>query len=351
MKSFLKTRVTNSRRGGSFRPGSLRPLDSCPFMAFRTQACWEIHTQIRRASGAPPFLGLGRLSSSPVRRRGKVELLLKFVHILRRRRWRRGLGPGAPMAGSEELGLREDTLKVLAAFLKRGEVAGSPVPTSPSTPTQEQPTDFLSRLRRCLPCPLGQGAVPPESPRPCYLPLRPCYDSEPGPATADFYTLVAQRLEQLVQEQLKSPPSPELLGPPPTEKEALLRRLVVLLEEEAEVINQKLASDPTLQRKLARLSMGSFARLAELFSSREPSPRPSRARTSSPCPGPPPPSPEPLARLALAMELSRRVARLGGTLAGLSVEHVHSFAPWIQAHGGWEGILAVSPVDLNLPLD
>lgn len=30
----------------------------------------------------------------------------------------------------------------------------------------------------------------------------------PGPATPDFYALVAQRLEQLVQEQLKSPPSP-----------------------------------------------------------------------------------------------------------------------------------------------
>uniref|UniRef100_A0A2I3LRQ1 BCL2 like 12 n=2 Tax=Cercopithecinae TaxID=9528 RepID=A0A2I3LRQ1_PAPAN len=33
------------------------------------------------------------------------------------------------MAGSEELGLREDTLRVLAAFLRRGEAAGSPVPT------------------------------------------------------------------------------------------------------------------------------------------------------------------------------------------------------------------------------
>lgn len=97
----------------------------------------------------------------------------------------------------------------------------------------------------------------------------------------------------------------------------------------------QLASDPALRRKLARLSAGSFARLVELFSSREGSPRPSRTRPSLPCPGPPPPSPEPLARLALAMELSRRVARLGGTLAGLSVEHVHSFTPWIQAHGGW----------------
>lgn len=32
---------------------------------------------------------------------------------------------------------------------------------------------------------------------------------------------------------------PELQGPAPTEKEALLRKLVALLEEEAEVINQK----------------------------------------------------------------------------------------------------------------
>ncbi|XP_053515689.1 bcl-2-like protein 12 isoform X4 [Artibeus jamaicensis] len=226
-----------------------------------------------------------------------------------------------------------------------------------SSPAQEEPTDFLSRLRRCLPCSLGRGAVPPESPRPCSLPLRPCYGPQPGPATPDFYALVAQRLEELVQEQLRSPPSPELQGAPATEKEALLRRLVALLEEEAEVINQKtlllppsapqLASDPVLHRKLARLSAGSFARLVELFSSREGSPRPSLPS----CPRPPPPSPEPLARLALAMELSRRVARLGGTLAGLSVEHVHSFTPWIQAHGGWEGILAVSPVDLNLPLD
>ncbi|KAM7058529.1 bcl-2-like protein 12 isoform 2-T5 [Molossus nigricans] len=251
------------------------------------------------------------------------------------------------MAGSEELGLQEDTLKVLAAFLRRGEAAGSPV-TVPPSPAQEEPTDLLSRVRRCFPCSLGRG---PESPRPCSLPIRPCYGSQPDPATPDFYALVAQRLEQLVQEQLKSPPSPELQGPPRTEKEALLRRLVALLEEEAEVINQKLASDPALHRTLARLSSGSFARLVELFSSREGSPRPSCARPNLPCPGPPPPSPEPLARLALAMELSRRVAGLGGTLARLSIEHVHSFTPWIQAHGGWEGILAGSPVDLNLPLD
>ncbi|XP_078215564.1 bcl-2-like protein 12 isoform X4 [Callithrix jacchus] len=84
------------------------------------------------------------------------------------------------MAGSEELGLREDTLRVLAAFLRRGETAGSPVATSPRSPAPEEPTDFLSRLRRCLPCSLGRGAAPPESPRPCSLPIRPCYGSEPA---------------------------------------------------------------------------------------------------------------------------------------------------------------------------
>ena len=35
------------------------------------------------------------------------------------------------------------------------------------------------------------------------------------------------------------------------------------------------------------------------------------------------------------MELSRRVAELGYTRTGLSLEHAHSLTPWIQAHGGW----------------
>lgn len=117
--------------------------------------------------------------------------------------------------------------------------------------------------------------------------------------------------------------------PPASYRLATGRTLPLLLS------TPQLASDPALRRRLARLSAGSFARLVDLFSSREGSPCRSRTHPSLRCPGPPPPSPEPLARLALAMELSRRVAWLGGTLAGLSVEHVHSFTPWIQAQGGW----------------
>lgn len=44
---------------------------------------------------------------------------------------------------------------------------------------------------------------------------------------------------------------PEFQGPPSNEKEALLRRLVALLEKEAEVINQKVTDGPvrhTLER-------------------------------------------------------------------------------------------------------
>nr|XP_057156553.1 bcl-2-like protein 12 isoform X6 [Pan paniscus]XP_057156554.1 bcl-2-like protein 12 isoform X6 [Pan paniscus] len=117
------------------RPAGLFP-PLCPFLGFRPEACWERHMQIERAPSVPPFLRWAGYRPGPVRRRGKVELI-KFVQVewrrpqveWRRRRW--GPGPGASMAGSEELGLREDTLRVLAAFLRRGEAAGSPVPTPP----------------------------------------------------------------------------------------------------------------------------------------------------------------------------------------------------------------------------
>lgn len=72
-------------------------------------------------------------------RHGKVELRKeslkkkkkkgKFIQVYWRWQWSQG--PGAPMAGSEEPGLQEDTLRVLAAFLSRGEAAGSPIPTPP----------------------------------------------------------------------------------------------------------------------------------------------------------------------------------------------------------------------------
>ncbi|XP_014305327.1 bcl-2-like protein 12 isoform X2 [Myotis lucifugus] len=70
------------------------------------------------------------------------------------------------MAGSEELGLREDTLRVLAAFLKRGEAAGSPIPTPP------RPSD--SRLL----CPRGPAAGT-AGPRATEIPAEPRVTGSP----------------------------------------------------------------------------------------------------------------------------------------------------------------------------
>ncbi|XP_059521387.1 bcl-2-like protein 12 isoform X4 [Myotis daubentonii] len=70
------------------------------------------------------------------------------------------------MAGSEELGLREDTLRVLAAFLNRGEAAGSPIPAPP------RPSD--SRLL----CPRGPAAGT-AGPRATEIPTEPRVTGSP----------------------------------------------------------------------------------------------------------------------------------------------------------------------------
>ncbi|XP_028929108.1 bcl-2-like protein 12 [Ornithorhynchus anatinus] len=317
----------------------------------------------------------------------------------------RPLGPH-PADGAR---LREDTRKVLDAFLKRrlspGQAArrcsrspGEEVQKSSPPPPEEKDLGLRNQIRRLLGgrrdgdgAPSEPGRPPgsgfslrqllprrpndsqPESPspsRPDSLPVLSCYcpnseepalpcllPSFPTPTSGipaedpAFYSLVAEKLEAIVQEQLRSPLA--TLPPPessPSEKEELLRRLVALLEEQADIINQQLQEDPVLRRALARMSFGSFTRLAELFSSRHP--------PGAPCPGTPgppapPEPPEPLARLALAMELTHRVSGLGGPAAGAlmghSLDHLHSFGPWLQRRGGWESL--VSPVDLTLPLD
>lgn len=79
---------------------------------------------------------------------------------------------------------------------------------APRSPAQEETTDFLSRLRRCLPCPLGRGAPPPESSRPCFLPLRPCYGSEPGKRflqiTCEIWRLAAFQTVPIIKSTLLS---------------------------------------------------------------------------------------------------------------------------------------------------
>ncbi|KAJ7313765.1 hypothetical protein JRQ81_005437 [Phrynocephalus forsythii] len=220
-------------------------------------------------------------------------------------------------------------------------------------------------------------AAPPQ--RPDSLPLEACYCQNQPPGGqeaegtdaegAEFYTLVAQKLDHLVkQQQLVSPlaaqslPSPighshtlstDALSSTPVnsqelpreldeqqkeqQKDQILQKLIALLEEQAGVFNKEIEADPFLRKALSRLSYRSFSRLAEAFTSRTP---------------PSVPSPQ-LAKLALTMELTRKVAGINShtvhTLMGYSLQYMDMFVPWLQQQGGWESIVAQDEIfDLQL---
>uniref|UniRef100_A0A8C8RUU1 BCL2 like 12 n=1 Tax=Pelusios castaneus TaxID=367368 RepID=A0A8C8RUU1_9SAUR len=198
-------------------------------------------------------------------------------------------------------------------------------------------------------------SAPPNS-----LPVTPCYcrpplmvqpESQPlGQLDEDpeFYMRVARKLDRLVKQQLSSPNSPHVvqvplslepnLGPPApldptqgaaseTQAEAVIRRLVALLEEQAGVINKEIEADPLLRSSLSRMSYRSFSQLAEAYTVRIP--------LASPSPQ--------LTQLALTMELTRKVAGINShavqTLMGYSLQYMDMFVPWLQQQGGWENIV------------
>ncbi|XP_054850949.1 bcl-2-like protein 12 [Eublepharis macularius] len=217
--------------------------------------------------------------------------------------------------------------------------------------------------------PAGPGQRPDSLPlAPCYCEQLPAVQTEPQATNneaedTEFYTLVAQKLDHLIkQQQLMSPSTGKGL-PSPTdefrtlstnsasgtsvnsitleggtnEKEQVLQKLVALLEEQAGIINKEIESDPLLRSTISRLSYRSFSRMAEAFTSRAP-------------PGIPSPQ---LAKLALTMELTRKVAGINShavhTLMGYSLQYMDMFVPWLQQQGGWENIVAQDEIfDLQI---
>ncbi|KAM3823606.1 bcl-2-like protein 12 [Vipera latastei] len=214
--------------------------------------------------------------------------------------------------------------------------------------------------------------------RPDSLPLVTCYckkqAAEPEEAQttgngeaegAEFYTLVAQKLDYLVKHQQRisptaakssvSPKDPNITIPTDRisgnsvalekvpeqldekQKEQILQKLVALLEEQAAVFSKKIEADPLLRNTIFRLSYRSFTHLAEAFTSRTP------PGVSSPQ----------LAKLALTMELTRKVAGINShavhTIMGYSLQYMDMFIPWLQQQGGWENIVAQEEIfDLQL---
>lgn len=86
--------------------------------------------------------------------------------------------------------------------------------------------------------------------------------------------------------------------------------------------------NPFLRSTLTRLSYPSFAKLLDTYASQSEEP-----------PVPAPVSPT-LRRLAITMDVSRRVVTATGVqrLTGYAERYMENFAPWVRSHGGWVSI-------------
>ncbi|XP_063157013.1 bcl-2-like protein 12 [Candoia aspera] len=245
---------------------------------------------------------------------------------------------------------------------------------------QKRPFSFKNLLRKkgAASAEIADPVAHPS--RPDSLPLVTCYcrkqAAEPEATQtagngevegAEFYTLVAQKLDYFVKHQQRVSPAAAKNSLSPTDlnttiptdttsgssvalekvpgeldekqKEQILQRLVTLLEEQAAVFNKKIEADPLLRNTLSRLSYRSFTHLAEAFTARTP------PGVSSPQ----------LAKLALTMELTRKVAGINShtvhTLMGYSLKYMDMFIPWLQQQGGWENIVAQEEILFDLQLD
>ncbi|XP_026061906.1 uncharacterized protein LOC113045632 [Carassius auratus] len=155
----------------------------------------------------------------------------------------------------------------------------------------------------------------------------------------EFYDGVAETLDRIAQKhsvKKKSPVKPE---PPPTalkgnDKEAVVQQLVQILTSEGDAMNGKINASPFLRSTLTRLSYPSFAKLLDMYASQSEEP-----------PAPAPVSPT-LRRLAITMDVSRRVVTATGVqrLTGYAERYMESFAPWVVSHGGWGNIAQLDEV-------
>ncbi|XP_062840826.1 apoptosis facilitator Bcl-2-like protein 14 isoform X2 [Trichomycterus rosablanca] len=149
-----------------------------------------------------------------------------------------------------------------------------------------------------------------------------------------FYDGVAEKLDRIAQRTVrrKSPTKPEAFKPKEENKEnkeAIVQQLVHLLTMEGDAMNEKIEANPFLRSSLNRLSYASFARLLDTYANETIEP---------PLPAPESPT---LRRVAITMEVTRRVVTATGVtqrVEGYAERYMENFAPWVKSHGGWESI-------------
>ncbi|XP_072444966.1 uncharacterized protein bcl2l12 [Chiloscyllium punctatum] len=163
----------------------------------------------------------------------------------------------------------------------------------------------------------------------------------------EFYSKVAKKLDKLAQQYCaqsdvdRLSPSIEIRvsetandNDPQntvTEKEKMIEKIVLLLQQQGDGINEKMKEDPVLQRTVSRMSFRSFSHLVDIFTANIEEQH-----------GGPAASPE-LTKIALTMELTRRVAGISShpvqQLMGYSMQYMDMFVPWLQENGGWTKVL------------
>ncbi|RVE68947.1 hypothetical protein OJAV_G00072760 [Oryzias javanicus] len=176
-------------------------------------------------------------------------------------------------------------------------------------------------------------------PRPQTLPIsrRPKTKQEDAAVSPshppDFYTSVAGKLEKIAQTSIKKrTPSPEAMQLPAAgDKEKLIQDLAQVLSSEGDSINEKIQANPFLRSSLNRLSYASFAKLLDNYSNAQVTPVSDLPPSASPT----------LRRIAVSMEVSRRIATATGTqrTQGYAERYMETFVPWVKQHGGWESLV------------
>ncbi|KAI4872620.1 hypothetical protein NFI96_024583 [Prochilodus magdalenae] len=181
--------------------------------------------------------------------------------------------------------------------------------------------DFRPLRPSTLPIDKGQSSTKPA--------LSPSHPPE-------FYDGVANTLGRIAQHSVrrKSPVKPEPIQIPSKEhdKEAVVQALVQVLTTEGDAINEKINASPLLRASLNRLSYTSFAKLLDTCASESVDP---------PLPAPVSPT---LRRVAITMEMTRRVVTATGVpqrVEGYAERYMENFAPWVKSHGGWESIVQI----------
>ncbi|XP_038164353.1 uncharacterized protein bcl2l12 [Cyprinodon tularosa] len=147
-----------------------------------------------------------------------------------------------------------------------------------------------------------------------------------------FYEELAEKLENIARSSTKSTPSSTLPTLTVTDNDEVVNDLVKLLCSEGDAIDTKIQEDSLLRNKLNRMSYRSFKNILDFFGKSQVTQAPPLKPAASPT----------LQRIAISMDMSRRIVTATGTqrMRENAERYMNTFVPWVKSHGGWENVLS-----------